>query len=197
MTTTSRQDRKFAIAQWAETMLKGALILDTETTGLHEGEICEITVINCYGETLLNTHVKPINGIPEGATAIHGITNEMVAAAPRWSEVVPQLMSFINDSDLVVYNALYDRRMFHQSDEAANLPRTEWRSIARWYCAMKKYAEYWGDWNDYHQSYRWQKLTDACWQQRIPDPDAPAHSALGDCLRTLAVLKAMAAYQPK
>lgn len=193
MTTRARETVKSSIAHWANIMLYGALILDTETTGLHDGEICQIAVINCNGETLLNTLVKPVNGIPEGATAIHGITNEMVAAAPRWSEVVPQLMSFINGSDLVVYNALYDRRMFHQSDEAANLPRAEWRSIARWHCAMEKYAEYWGDWNDYHQSYRWQKLTDACWQQRIPDPDAPAHSALGDCLRTLALLKAMAA----
>lgn len=196
MTTISRQERKSAIAQWADSMLKGALILDTETTGLHSGEVCEIAVINCNGETLLNTYIKPVNSIPLDATAIHGISDDTVKDAPGWADVVDDLIALLSGNDLVVYNALYDRRMFHQSDEVADLPRVEWRSVARWHCAMEKYAEFWGDWNDWHQSYRWQKLTDACYQQRIPDPDAPAHSALGDCLRTLALLKAMAAYKP-
>lgn len=52
-------------------------------------------------------------------------------------------------------------------------------------------AEFHGDWNDYHQSYRWQKLTDAVRQMRVT-VDAKAHDALGDCLMTLAVIKKMA-----
>jgi DNA polymerase-3 subunit epsilon len=61
---------------------------------------------------------------------------------------------------------------------------------------MQQYAIFYGDWNDWHQSYRWQRLTSACAQQGIDQSkiSAPAHSALGDCLRTLELLKVMAVY---
>ncbi|MCW3664158.1 3'-5' exonuclease, partial [Burkholderia cenocepacia] len=58
------------------------ILLDTETTGLDESaEIVEIAVIDDAGNVLLNTLVKPKHPIPNSATAIHGITNAMVATA--------------------------------------------------------------------------------------------------------------------
>lgn len=185
---------KLDAARWAKNILKTEfVILDTETTGLHEGEIVEIAIINHCGDVLLDTYVKPSLPIPPDATRIHGITDAMVADAPGWYGVAALVEAAIRGRDLVVYNAVYDRRMMHQSCERAGMDKVEWRDVARWHCAMERYARFWGDWNDWHQSYRWQTLTNACAQQNIPEPEAKAHSALGDCLRTLALLKVMAA----
>lgn len=188
---------KNEIAMWAQEMLdSNCLILDTETTGLYDGEIVQIAVINTRGEALMDRLVKPVRPIPAGATAIHGITDADVECAVSWAVVSEELEKLITGCNLVVYNATYDRKMMHQSAEKAGLPKVEWKEVCNWHCAMQAYAEFYGDWNDWHQSYRWQRLTDACSQMGVPEPNAPAHSALGDCLRTLALLKKMAAWQP-
>ena len=43
---------------------------------------------------------------------------------------------------------------------------------------------YAGQWDDYYQNYRW---------QRLPEGD---HSALGDCRATLEVIRRMAQHEP-
>jgi len=180
-------------AQWAAAVLqKPFVILDTETTGLNDGEICEISIIDHTGAVLLDTFVKPSRPIPLDAFKIHGISDAMVANAPGWAAVGVTVERLIGGKQVIVYNAQYDRRMMHQSDEASGRGYTNWGKLANWDCAMEAYAKFWGDWDDYHRSYRWQRLTTACEQQGIPEPEASAHSALGDCLRTLEVLKVMA-----
>lgn len=166
------------------------LVLDTETTGLERGEICQIALIDAQGEALLHTLVKPVGRIPSDATRIHGITNADVADAPNWGAVSAQLEPLIRGRDVVVYNAVFDRRMMQQSSEAAKLPRVEWKSLARFWCAMDAFAEAFGDWNARRASYRWQKLTTAAAYYHLPV--VGAHSALGDCRMTLAVVKRMA-----
>lgn len=176
-----------------KTMVKrgGFVVLDTETTGLTDGEICQISIINDSGAILLNSYVKTVHPIPAEAQRIHGITDEMVAGAPGWAAVAPRVKEILSGKDVIIYNAVYDRKMMHKSAEHAGMEKIEWKDIARFWCAMEAYAEFNGDWNDYHQSYRWQKLTDAVRQQRVT-VDAKAHDALGDCLMTLAVIKKMA-----
>lgn len=168
------------------------LILDTETTGLgSDAEICQIAIINSKGETLLDTLVKPVNPIPEDATRIHGITNEMVAEAQPFPVLkIQQILSFKN---VVVYNADYDSEMLYRSELATGYEfRVNWRSIATFHCAMKHFAPIYGDWNDYRKSYRWKSLSAACAYYKIPVSEN-VHSALADCLMTLEVCKAMAA----
>lgn len=165
-------------------------VLDTETTGLHVGEIVQIAIVDNTGKTLLDTLVKPVLGIPSDATGIHGITNEMVTDALGWNIIAPQVMDIIKGRDLVVYNAKYDRKMMHQSNEHYSLEKIHWAEIARWWCAMEAYAEFYGDWNSYHGSFRWQSLTNAMFQQDLSTQTA--HSALGDCLMTLALVRKMA-----
>ena len=61
----------------------GALILDTETTGLSiEDEIIEIAILNSAGDLLYNQGVKPSQPIPPEVTAIHGITDADVENCP-------------------------------------------------------------------------------------------------------------------
>lgn len=165
------------------------LVLDTETTGLGgDAEICQIAIIDSSGETLLDTLVKPTKPIPAEATAIHGITNEMVANAP--SLPVEHIFELLSGQQVIVYNVAYDTQMLYKSVDAAQLPQVDWNVIANWYCAMEVFAEIYDDWNPRFKSYRWQTLTKACLYYGIPLVDA--HNALQDCLSTLEVCRAMA-----
>lgn len=168
------------------------VVLDTETTGLNEGEIVQIAIINPEGRVLLDTLVKPVRGIPAEAQRIHGIGLEMVKDAPRWNVVVPEIMKAITGHDVITYNATYDRRMFHQAGEALGLEKIAWKEIAHWHCAMLAYAEFYGEWDSYHGNYRWQRLGIAARDCMVEVKDA--HSALGDCLMTLGVIRYMLAH---
>lgn len=162
------------------------VILDTETTGLNDGEICQIAIIDGAGEVLLNTFVKPINPIPADATRIHGISDQNVISAPSWREIAPHLVDMLTGRDVITYNAIYDRKMMHRSAEHAGMEKIVWKEISTWCCAMEAYAEFYGDWNSYHQSYRWQRLSVAA--ERCGVVVKNAHNALGDCLMTLGVI---------
>jgi len=166
-------------------------ILDTETTGLHEGEICQIAIIDNDGKVWFNNLVKTKEPIPEEATAIHGITDEMVKDAPTWQSIVPVLANFLKSETVIVYNAVYDRKMMHKSSEAWGLEPYAWKENTEFLCAMEAFSEFYGDWNDYFKSYRWQRLSHAARYCNVPDVNA--HSALGDCQMTLGVVKHMLA----
>jgi DNA polymerase-3 subunit epsilon len=116
----------------------------------------------------------------------------MVLSAPNWRMVCQRLANALNGKHVVIYNADYDVRLLYQSTSAAGL-RMDWRQVARFWCAMLPFSEIYGDWNDYHQSYTWQKLETAARYYGIEVADA--HSALGDCLMTLAVVQAMAQHE--
>jgi DNA polymerase-3 subunit epsilon len=168
------------------------LVLDTETTGLGPtAEICQIAVVDALGTVLLDTLVKPVNPIELGAIAVHGIGNAMVADAPGWGDVSQQLLPILTGHDVIIYNAQFDRKLMHQSAEQAGLEKIDWKAHATFHCAMLTFAPIYGDYNSYYHSYRWKTLTTAAEFYKLPVIDA--HHALGDCLTTLAVCKAMAA----
>ena len=171
------QDRNQSI-QWTKEVLQdpNLIILDTETTGLDgDAEVVQIAIIDGNGNILFNSLVKPLRGIRSEALAINHITEAMVENAPTFKDIFPTLQKIIEDKRLVIYNANYDMRVMHQSGD--DLPPF-FNVIVN--CAMEAYAKYVSDWNDYYGSYRWQKL---------PSGD---HSALGDCLATLKLIKQMA-----
>jgi DNA polymerase III subunit epsilon len=165
------------------------LVLDTETTGLNDGEVCQIAIINQDGEVLLNSHVKTVYPIPADASRIHGITDDTVKDAPTWAEIAPRVREIIQGQDLIVYNAVYDRKMMHKSAEYAAIEKIEWKEVARWWCAMTAYAEFHGDWNDYRGNYRWQKLATAA--ARFGVSSDGWHDALADVRMTLGVVKGL------
>jgi len=164
------------------------VVLDTETTGLERpAEICQIAVINPDGVALLDTYVHTRNPIPADATRIHGITNEMVAHSPAWPSIRADLLEIIAGKDVIVYNATYDRKLMHWSDEEYGQEHIDYKASATWHCAMTAYAEFWGDWNEYRHSYRWQSLSKAMQQQRLFVLD-DVHTALADCKMTLQLI---------
>ncbi|EOI6838990.1 3'-5' exonuclease [Yersinia enterocolitica] len=168
------------------------LILDTETTGLgDDAEIIEISIIDCTGKILLDTLVKPLKTIPAEATAIHGITNDMVADAPTWRDIHYQFMVITNERTLLIYNALFDSRLIFQTVAASNCQFSGKKYIFDAECVMESYAEYYGQWDQKRNKFKWQRLSNAAHQQDVVIDGAP-HRALADCKTTLGVIRAMA-----
>jgi DNA polymerase-3 subunit epsilon len=172
-------EREAAIA-WARELLGRSdwRLLDTETTGLDsDAQIVQLAVVSPTGEILLTTLVKPSIPIPAEASAIHGITNEHVAAAPTFPEVYPQLVALLAGRDVVAYNAAFDRSMVHAARRRYGLPRL---GVKSWQCAMQQYSVWCGEWSAFWEDYRFQALPGG------------NHAAAGDCLATLHVLRVMA-----
>lgn len=169
---------------------KNYVIVDTETTGLgRDARIVEIAIIDCTGRTLLNTLVKPMCEIPAEATAIHGITNEMVADAPIWAELMPEVSELIGDL-WIAYNAKFDDRMIEQS--SSHIPECDFPILmGSPECAMELYAEFNGEWDDFRRKYKWKKLAEAAIALNVYQPGTP-HRALYDCQLTLGVLLGIA-----
>lgn len=89
--------------------------LDTETTGLSPrfAELVEVAAVRfSLGAGVLGQFeqlVDPCCDIPRAATAVHGITNAMVAGKPTIREVLPALFEFIDSGDiLLIHNAAFD-----------------------------------------------------------------------------------------
>jgi DNA polymerase III epsilon subunit-like protein len=168
------------------------VILDTETTGLHDAaEVCQIALINHDGATLMDTYVKPRRVIPASATDIHNITNAMVADAPDWTDISPMLVPLLTGRAVIAYNAVFDRKMMHKSAEMCGLPKTDWKGFSHWWCAMLAFSELYGVASGYRRGhYRFQSLKTAARHFNVQVQRE--HTALDDCLTTLAVVRAMA-----
>ena len=175
------RDRHAAIA-WAQAVLarkRGFVIMDTETTGLGEdAEIIQLAVIDLDGKTLFNENMQPtaLALIPDEATAIHGLTMAELEGCPTFAELAEPLEAALGERDIIAYNAAFDSRMYRQTLALAG----GFEPLGVWTCAMLEYAKFVGEWNDYRQSYRWHKL------------QGGDHTALGDCLATLALIQSMA-----
>lgn len=177
---------RYTAWQW----LQDCLFLDTETTGLGvNDEIVEISIINHKKQVLFNSLIKPVNPIPDEAIAIHGITNEMVANAPTWAEVHEEVSRIVQSAPLVIFNAEFDMQMMAQTAALYGLPPiTADKGL---HCALWLYAAYFGEWKAEDGRYRRQSLQKALEHENIVI-DVPAHRALGDTLRTHALIESMA-----
>lgn len=168
------------------------VILDTETTGLGtEAEVIEVSIIDGNGKVLLDTLVKPVKSVPINATKIHGIDDSMLKNANTWPEIKEQFEQVIKGKTLLIYNADYDVRLLKQTYEQYGLSTKALnQAVSNAECVMLNYAEYYGEWDDYRDNWKWQKLTNAAKQCRIGITGA--HRALADVQMTLGVIKHMA-----
>ena len=180
--------------RWAA--LPNLAVLDTETTGLR-GEVIELAIVNGAGETLFNARMKPSCQVEPGAHAVHGITDADLAGLPTIADYWPELREILNAHRVVIYNRSFDLPRLRQSLDAAMpgwFDDREQRDAAAFdqlhytsECVMLAYAPVWSP------SLRWAKLADACRREGVETADlGAAHSALGDCLRTLRLIRAVA-----
>jgi len=81
------------------------IVIDVETTGLQVGscEIIEVAAVkfNDFTPTeCFTTLLKSKKPIPDEATTVNGITNEMVSNKPFFAEIVDSLTNFIGNYNL-------------------------------------------------------------------------------------------------
>lgn len=84
--------------------------LDLETTGVNlvTDRIVEIGVVKVMPdgtEVRKRRLLNPQMPIPPEASAVHGITDEMVAEAPTFRQVANEVRQFLDDCDLAGYNS--------------------------------------------------------------------------------------------
>lgn len=87
-------------------------VVDLETTGgAEDSRITEFGAVRVRGGEVtgeLSTLVNPHTHIPAAIAVLTGITNSMVAGAPRLAEVLPQFLEFAAGSVIVAHNARFD-----------------------------------------------------------------------------------------
>ncbi|PKA83698.1 DNA polymerase-3 subunit epsilon [Ulvibacter sp. MAR_2010_11] len=89
---------------------KPICFFDLETTGVNVAtdRIVEISVLKVYpngNKESYTWRVNPEMPIPPVVSAIHGITDEMVANEPPFREIAPKVYALLKDSDLGGFNS--------------------------------------------------------------------------------------------
>lgn len=123
------------------------VFFDLETTGLdvEKDRVIEIACIKVHADRRqerFETFLHPERPIPAEVTELTGISNEMVADAPRFREVAPTLTGLLADADLVGYNAItFDVPMLEAEFRRAGLPvpAPEDRAVLDPLAILKKY----------------------------------------------------------
>jgi DNA polymerase-3 subunit epsilon len=89
------------------------VVLDVETTGGSpaDSSLTEVAAARYRGGELLGTYqtfVRPDERIPPFITALTGISDAMVADAPRVGQMLPSLVEFVGGAVLVGHNVRFD-----------------------------------------------------------------------------------------
>ena len=161
------------------------VVVDVETTGGSPAgaSLTEVAAARYRGGELLGTYqtlVRPDERIPPFITALTGISDAMVADAPRVGEMLPSFLEFVGGSVLVGHNLRFDlsfldHALLADGPGAPGQPRpsTPWPWPAGW-CAT---------W--------WTTASSAPSPPRSDLPHQPSHRALTDVLATGDLLHAL------
>ncbi|MCV2524910.1 MAG: exonuclease domain-containing protein, partial [Candidatus Lightella neohaematopini] len=96
------------------------VFLDIETTGINKigsnfyygHKIIEIGAVKVINRHITNkyfhVYLNPCRSIDQEAFSIHGINISKLIDKPKFLEVADQLISFIQNSDLIIHNANFD-----------------------------------------------------------------------------------------
>lgn len=89
------------------------IAFDLETTGTVPGvdrivEIGAVRFINGQPEAIFSTLIDPLKPIPPGASAVNGITDEMVKGKPLIESILPAFAEFCGNDILIAHNAPFD-----------------------------------------------------------------------------------------
>jgi DNA polymerase III epsilon subunit len=159
-------------------------VLDVETTGLspkNGDRICEIGVVRVRDDRPVanfQTLVDPCMPMPPAASSVNGITDEMVADAPLFSEIAEEFVRFVGDDLIAIYNAPFDMNFIRNELTAAHCPPLQNRILdvlpmARRLLQLERYS-----------------LLNVVHYLEIAD--SQEHRAIGDCLITAEVLLRLA-----
>lgn len=180
------------------------VVIDTETTGLSPTrdnlvEVAAIRFENWVPIQKFHTLLNPGKHIPDKASAINNITDDMVADAPAFMQIIDSLNAFVGKSNIVGHNLPFDLKFLYRYgyDFTANKRRYyDTCEIAK--KTLKKPKLKWDkDFDEYVINYDCDydvedyKLTTLCDYYQIRD-NMFAHRALSDALATGELFKRLA-----
>ena len=91
------------------------IFLDTETTGLYADSgdrIIEIGCVELFNRKLtgnnLHVYLNPGRDSHEEALKVHGITTEFLRDKPKFEAVVDEVLSYLQDAEIIIHNAAFD-----------------------------------------------------------------------------------------
>ena len=186
-TTEEIAQHKEAASKWALERLADAntVICDTETTGLPskdpDTEMCQLSITDTKGKPLFSMLLKPNKPMDDVVIGIHGITNEQVQNQPMFAQVAKIIAFVLENKHVVCYNSGFDIKLLWSLFKKYDLPTPKVSGIS---CAMEKYSEWKGEWNDKKDEFKWHKLPNLS--------GLPSHDAYSDCISTLKVIEMMA-----
>ncbi len=152
------------------------IILDTETTGISVKEGHRIVEIGCIElDDLIPTkkkfhcYLNPERKVSENALAIHGYTDEFLAGKKKFSEIVNDFLTFIQDKRLIIHNAEFDLAHLNNELMLSGLRKIENEIIDTLVLARDKFPG------------SSVSLDSLCKRFRIDNSKRKQHTALIDC----------------
>jgi DNA polymerase-3 subunit epsilon len=126
---------KYFNQQWDAVPL---IVVDTETTGTQPGRdrTVQVGLVRFEGGVAVASScalINPCMPIPATATAIHGITDEMVGGAITLAEyfALPRTIDLLRDAQPAAYNAQFDRYFVPPFGEDWSYPWADSLSLVR------------------------------------------------------------------
>ncbi|MDG3040981.1 3'-5' exonuclease [Roseicyclus marinus] len=162
------------------------VIFDTETTGLNPqvDEICQIAAVRVVNGKIVpgerfDMLVNPGRRIPAASTAVHHITNEMVAGAAPVAEALTRFHTFAAGSVLVAHNAPFDMSFLRRRETEIG-QRFDQPILDTVLCSAILYGQ-----SAEHT------LDALCARLHIQIPEADRHTAIGDAIGTAEAFRKM------
>lgn len=183
-----REQIKNKIALLSVPISRDLIVIDTETTGLNSFhcELLQVSIIDGDGNVLYDSYIKPILEKEwKEAERVNGISPEMVKNAPTALSELPKIAKILMSAKEVVgYNTEFDLGFLseygcHVSSSAIIVD------------VMRDFAKIYGEWNEYFEDYKWQKLSTCAAYYNFDWGDLQAHNSLSDCFATLHCYKNM------
>jgi DNA polymerase-3 subunit epsilon len=104
------------------------VVLDTETTGLNAKLGDRVIEIGCIEmrsrrvtDNRFHRYVNPERKSEEGATRVHGISDEFLADKPKFAEIAQEFVDYIRGAEVIIHNAGFDVEFLDQELERAGL----------------------------------------------------------------------------
>ena len=115
------------------------LYLDTETTGLHPGQICQLSYVMQYADkTECKNFFFTVDYVEPSAVAVHGLSVEklkVLSQNKRFSDFAKEISLDLESADVVVcHNFSFDSMFLRKEFGQINLPLL----IKNEFCSMKK-----------------------------------------------------------
>ena len=108
------------------------IVLDTETTGLDPSSGHKIVEIGCVElinhmptDNTFHAYINPERDMPEGAFAVHGLSEEFLSTHGVFAETADAFIAYIGDAPLIIHNASFDMGFLNAELSALNYPTLE------------------------------------------------------------------------